>query len=141
VAHGARGALDGERQGRECAQAAVVDGGARKMGPGGGDLAADLRWPVPAAAPAEHDADLGQLGAEPAEVGEDEDLRVLPQGIGSRTPGSGSRSPSVLLDWTGVRASRCEDHDERTWKHFEKTDESLGGREGEPGPCRSRTTG
>jgi hypothetical protein len=86
VSHGAGGALDGEGERGKGVQAPVVDGGARKAWPGGGDLAADLRRARAAVAPADDDQDLGELGAEPAEVREHQELRVLAEGIGAVEP-------------------------------------------------------
>jgi hypothetical protein len=86
VPDGTAGPLDGEGECGKGVEAPVVDGGAGEAWPGGGDLAADLRRADAAVAPADDDQDLGELGAEPAEVGEHQELRVLAEGIGAVEP-------------------------------------------------------
>jgi len=115
VPDGAAGPLDGEGERRKGVEAAVVDGGAGESWPRGGDLAADLLRARAAVAPADDDQDLGELGAEPAEVGEHQELRVLAEGIGAVEP----LEPDLevherSLVTTGVREGRGPEYDERT---------------------------
>jgi len=86
MAHGPGGSLDGERERGKGVQSAVVDGGAREPRTGCGDLAADLRRARAAVTPANDDRDLGELGAEPAEMGKHQDLCVLAEWIGAVEP-------------------------------------------------------